>query len=115
MCAYKLLAYGGPGYLIRCKSCSAYQLAFGTTLISTDDKGFRQLQIQAAELSIITVPNGFPDQKRIRIRIPSCENAAMMLSHTELEQLYLLLEEAVMAEKLEYMLEINRLAPDGEN
>lgn len=110
MCSYHLLAHSAAGYVIRCKGCTNYQLAFGTVVLSLPVKAFRHLQIQAGELKIITVPNGFPEQKRIRVDLPSCKNVLMMLSYHELNDLHNLLEEAEVAESLEQLLDDNGLA-----
>src|ERR1700743_1680719 len=94
MCSYDLLSHSAAGYVIRCKGCTNYQLAFGTMVLSLPVAAFRHLHIQVSELRIITVPNGFPEQKRIRVHLPSCESVLMMLNYEELSDLHALLEEA---------------------
>src|SRR4051812_25225386 len=109
MCSYKLLVHNKTGYILRCNGCAHYQVAFGTTLFSLDDDEFRPFCDHVSNLKMITVPNGFPEQKRIRVELPCCQSTMMVLNYRELAQFYNLVEEACIMEDVSLLLRNNNL------
>jgi uncharacterized protein DUF6686 len=109
MCSSKLIAHKQLGHVIQCSGCNHYQLAWGTTAIYLTKTEFEKLCRQISELKIVTVPNGFPEQKRVRIHLPA-DNVLMVLNDHELNQLYALLEEAVVYGSIKEMLKNNNLS-----
>jgi len=43
MCEFRSLYYGDDGYVVQCKDCNYYQLAFGSTMLSVSPKDFETL------------------------------------------------------------------------
>src|SRR6218665_1699489 len=109
MCSYKLLVHKKSGYIIKCNGCTHYQVAFGTTLFSLQSEEFKPFFHQVNELKMITVPNGFPEQKRIRVELPCCNSSMMVLNLNELGSLHALMEEAVVADEVNELLSNNNL------
>jgi len=109
MCSYKLLVHKKSGYITQCKGCTNYQVAFGTTVFNLSDADFKPFCDRISVLKLITVPNGFPNQKRIRIELPCCNSTMMVLNYKELKQLYELTEEAMIMEEIDQLLNNNNL------
>lgn len=108
MCSYKVLIHNESGYIIKYNNCLAYQVAFGTTIASFTASKFKQFYNQVNELKIITVPNGFPQQKRIHVEIGRCKTY-MILNLTELNGLHELLEQSIVSEEIDQLLNFNNL------
>ena len=44
MCEFRHLYFGDNGYVVRCKECGHYQVAFSSTVLTLDQKQFQQLR-----------------------------------------------------------------------
>lgn len=109
MCSYKVLTHNESGYVIKYNNCSAYQVAFGTTIASFTANKFTQFYNHVSELKLITVPNGFPQQKRIHVEIGRSKTY-MILNLVELNHLHELLEQSIVTEEISQLLETNNLS-----
>lgn len=89
-----ILHHGVHGYVARCRSCDRFQIAFGTTLMTFDEEGLRELAMDVKD-----------NRKVFRDRICIGEKAflfdaqapsmRLLLCYAELERFDDLLSEAL--------------------
>lgn len=108
MCNYKILAHNEDGYIILCKGCNNYQLAFGTTAVTLDMEHFYNFCAETKKLSGSLCCNGFEKEKRIHVDV-YCETAVMILNYRELKKLNELIAEALFNGQLENLLTTNQI------
>jgi len=44
MCEFRSLYYNDDGYVVQCKDCGYYQLAYGNTMLSLSGEDFRKMR-----------------------------------------------------------------------
>lgn len=108
MCNYRILAHNDEGYIILCKGCSNYQLAFGTTAVTFENDDFCNFCLQTMALSDTYYCNGSEKDKRIQVDIAN-KRALMILNYRELKKLQELISEAVFTGELEKLLITNQI------
>lgn len=108
MCNYKILAHNDEGYIILCKGCNNYQLAFGTTAVTFKNDDFCDFCLQAMALNDTHCCNGFEKDKRIHVDIYN-KTALMILNFRELKKLNELISEAIFTGELEKLLVTNQI------
>jgi hypothetical protein len=100
MCDYKILAHNEDGYIILCNSCSHYQVAFGTTIVTLAPNNFKSFFKQVNKYKGQTNLTGYEKQKRISLDIFTV-NSMMVLSYAEVLKLSGLLSESIFNEEFE--------------
>lgn len=103
MCKHKLLAHNHSGYVLFCKGCGRYQLAFGTSLITLEPKEYESFCEHVSGLAENSTYTGFEKEKQVCINIFS-PNAMMVLNNKELRRLNILLDEAEFTRQIEFLL-----------
>lgn len=92
-CDFQSLYYGEEGYVVRCKQCGHYQIAFVSTMLTLTEPDFdifcRQVGYKAAQ----SYSNMNQDSKIIMIATPS-QDVHLILTPAELSRLHKTLEEA---------------------
>ncbi|HMO60963.1 MAG TPA: hypothetical protein PKC39_06165 [Ferruginibacter sp.] len=92
ICEYQSLYYGDDGYIVRCRQCGHYQVAFISTMLMLNADDFDILRhIVGAKMQ--EKNSTVPGTKTVVIRTPSKE-VSILLTRAELEQLHRILEEA---------------------
>jgi hypothetical protein len=100
MCNYTVLFQNSSGYIIRCKSCDHFQLAFGTTTAAFDPVDFDHFCRRISQLHRNEPCNGFEMQKRFSILL-SNPLICLALNYRELHQLADMLHEACFVDEME--------------
>ena len=108
MCSYKILVHNKWGYIVKCNNCNHFQIAFGTTVISLKTELFQEFRLQIKELKQTTVYNGFPKQKYIPVKTHH-EDVLMTLNYNELQRLFALIDEAMLANEMNQLLIQNKI------
>ena len=93
MCKQKVLSHNEHGYVVLCKNCQHYHIAFGTTVLSLSEIQYEEFKSQAQEQFNFHKDDAFPQQKVIQLPTFST-NVIMVLSFNELLKLIELIEEA---------------------
>ncbi len=105
MCRHNLLAHNEQGYVVSCKGCGRYQLAFGTSLTTLEPADYDRFCRQVAGLAKCNRPGkGAENSKKICLDI-YCNQAMMVLSTRELNALNVLLDEAEFTRQVGFLLE----------
>lgn len=65
MCKHRILAHSDNGYIVLCKKCNHFQIAFGTTVISLTDIQYEEFKLQVEDQLQCFKNDGFPQQKII--------------------------------------------------
>lgn len=102
-CDFQSLYYGQDGYVVRCKECGHYQLAFVSTLITCSKADFRVLCEQVSYKAAQSYPHINKDAKIIMITTP-CPDVHLILTPTELLRLNKVLEEADTEKKVQELM-----------
>lgn len=98
MCTHRILAQNDNGYIILCKKCNHFQIAFGTTVICLSEIQYEEFKLQVEDQLNFYKNDGFPQQKIIQLQIFSA-NVQMVVSFNELLKLIELLEaESILTE-----------------
>lgn len=105
MCNFTKLYYGETGYLLVCKDCEHYQLAFHTSLFSFTAKDLHVFHCLVKEKQETHSLDHQPHQKCIYIPTP-LDGFGLILNPQELHQLYTLLEIAEVNYKAECLLHL---------
>ncbi|MCH5600525.1 DUF6686 family protein [Niabella ginsengisoli] len=92
-CDFQSLYYGEDGYVVRCKQCGHYQVAFVSTMLTLSEADFyvfcKQVNYKAAQ----SYSNVNHDSKIIMIATPS-QDVHLILTPSELSRLQKTLEAA---------------------
>jgi hypothetical protein len=92
ICEYQSLYYGDDGYIVRCRQCGHFQIAFISTMLMLNAEDFGILRnIVAAKMQEET--HSMPGTKTVVIRTPSKE-VSLLLTRAELEKFHSILEDA---------------------
>lgn len=102
MCNHRILAHSENGYIVQCKNCNHYQLAFGTSVICLSAKQYVKFKTVMSSQYEYWQYNGFPNQKNVELPTFS-SNTQFVLTFNELEKFKELIEEA------EVLLEVDRI------
>jgi hypothetical protein len=105
MKGHKILSHTENGYILRCRGCHSYRLAFGTSLMCLSQEEFNSFQSEIRYHSDYFPHEGFYDQKIIHIVLP-CKNVCMILNYKELQQLSHMLAEVNLMQEIENILDI---------
>ncbi len=103
-CHYSILYSGVKGYVICCKECGMYQLAFLSSLINFGQKDFKKFGRQVA--SRLGYPVDFSDKHKNIVLNTFSGNSQMVLSYEELNDLSQMLEEADVVQQTNALLEL---------
>ncbi|MES2777867.1 MAG: DUF6686 family protein [Bacteroidota bacterium] len=93
MCEFESLYYGDDGYVVRCKHCGHYQVAFISTMLSLNERNFQALytlvqqKCQEADYS-------FTEHSKTVILKTPCDGVFIMLTRNEARRFSEILEEA---------------------
>lgn len=95
MCNYKVYHQSEYGYLVRCRCCGHFQLAFGTIAVSLTADQFSEMTVTVNEYHLAYGNDAFRDQKTIRI--PAASKAvSIALTVNELDILHNILDESLI-------------------
>lgn len=105
MCEFQSLYFNDDGYVVRCKQCGCYQLAFGSTMLTLTKKGFetfcKMVKHKCNERDFL-----FSEHSKCVV-IPTPSNGVyMLLTKNEVNQLNEILEEADNEEKAQCLLSL---------
>ena len=96
MCDYQTLCYNNTsGYIISCNQCKTIQLAFGNVSISFFKSDFYGFQKWIERIWENTSTANASLLRNIEVPLPS-DGVRLILNHTELNQLYQMLNSAVI-------------------
>ena len=113
MCRHHLWAHNGQGYVVSCKGCGRYQLAFGTSLITLEPADYERFCGQVAGLLNASCFNKEEESsKKIHLDL-YCSQAMMVLSARELKALGTLLDEAEFTRQVAFLLEESHIKSSG--
>lgn len=93
MCTYTLLVHNSSGYMIQCKECGHFQLAFGTTEVTMHEDELRAFYNILHQQQYPLEDRGALHRKTIRISIAS--GAAFALTPFETKELIDTIDEAM--------------------
>ncbi|MGE9311896.1 DUF6686 family protein [Niabella sp. CJ426] len=92
-CDFQSLYYGEEGYVVRCKQCGHYQVAFISTMLTLNEADFYIFCKQVKYKVLQSYSNVNQDSKIIIIATPS-QDVSLILTPGELTRLHKTLEEA---------------------
>lgn len=97
-CQFKTLYTGEDGYVVRCKECGHYQLAYLCVMVTLDEKEFRSFRrmVQQHYEDSLCITNDFC--KCIVIPTPAA-NTCFLFTKREITRFVQLLDEADNEEK----------------
>jgi hypothetical protein len=99
------LAHNEQGYVVSCKGCGRYQLAFGTSLTTLEPTDYERFCEQVAGLAKCKrLRKGAENSKKIYLDL-YCSQAMMVLNAKELKSLNALLDEAEFTRQVGFLLE----------
>jgi hypothetical protein len=105
MCSHNILAHNEQGYVVSCKGCGRYQLAFGTSLTTLEPADYDRFCEQVAGLATCKrLKRGAGNSKKIYLDI-YCNQAMMVLNAKELKSLNALLDEAEFTRQVDFLLQ----------
>lgn len=92
-CHYQSLYYNDDGYVVRCKDCNHYQIAFSSTMLTLNDAEFKafcnQVKNKCCEADFSLAKNS----KSVVLQTPS-HCICIILTRNEALRFYEILEEA---------------------
>ena len=93
MCEFQSLYFDDDGYVLRCKDCNHYQVAFISTILTLNEDNFQAL-CQLVKHNCNEPDYSFPEQnKSVVLQTPS-NGICMLLTKLELKRFNKILEEA---------------------
>lgn len=105
MCEFQSLYFNDDGYVVRCKQCNCYQLAFGTTLITLTQQDFKAI-CKTAKYKCIEEDFSFSKHSKcVVIPTPSC-GLFLLFTREEAIRFNEILEEADNEEKVQRLLSL---------
>ena len=104
MCKHQVLAHNDNGYIVLCKKCKNFQIAFGTTVIYLSEILYEEFKIQLDDQFHLYSNDGFPKQKIIQLQTFN-ENVHIVVSFNELLKLIELIEQASILIQVERLVE----------
>lgn len=107
MCSYKVLFHRSTGYVVKCNSCSHYQVAFGTMVFTISTANMTEMFAQVTKLSS-RKDSCSGHHERFQVKLP-CDSVIMALTPEELKQYHDMLEEAFATEALRKLLSDNNI------
>lgn len=108
MCSYKVLFHKSSGYVVKCNSCSHYQVAYGTMVFTISTENMRLMFNQVSNLNAQKSHTQESRNERFQVKMPS-DSVIMALNSRELKQYFNMLEEAFAMEELKQMLSENKI------
>lgn len=113
MCRHDVLAHSDQGYVVCCKGCGRYQLAFGTSLATLEPADYNRFCEQITGLAACHRECREAEQaKRIYVDLYS-SHTMMVLNKKELKALGALLDEAEFTRQIGFLLEESHIKPQG--
>lgn len=103
MCKYKPLHYNRHGYIVRCKSCSHFQIAFGNIAVTADEQEFECLTNSVYNFCEKNNIQSCPHFRNISIKTPA-SNVMLLFNNEEIKQFKELLQEAQFALEIEKLI-----------
>lgn len=98
MCEFQSLYYDDDGYVVVCKDCGYYQLAFGSTMLSLSAEDYIKLcKIVRNKYNYVDF-TASENTRNVVIPTPS-QGLYLLLTRNEANRLYEILEEADTEEK----------------
>jgi hypothetical protein len=105
MCSHNILAHNEQGYVVSCKGCGRYQLAFGTSLATLEPADYDRFCEQVAgQVRCNRLKRGAENSKKIYLDL-YCNHTMMVLSIKELKSLNSLLDEAEFNRQVGFLLQ----------
>lgn len=93
-CSYDALYFGDDGYIVRCKSCSHFQLAYASIMLTLNADDFEVLRQIVTRRSEEAVPQPFETAtKSVVIQTPAT-GVFILLTPAEARRFAIILEEA---------------------
>ncbi|MFT4095132.1 MAG: hypothetical protein QM640_15990 [Niabella sp.] len=92
-CDFQSLYYGEEGYIVRCKRCGHFQIAFISTMLTLNEEDFAMFYKQVTCKASQSYSNINQDSKIIMLGTPSRE-VHIILTPVELTRLYRIMEAA---------------------
>ncbi len=108
MCSYKVLFHRSTGYVVKCNSCSNYQIAFGTMVFTISTENMEALFEQVSQMKGRKGQEHTHRNERFQIKLP-CESVIMALNTKELVQFSNMLDESFAMEELKDLLAENNI------
>lgn len=102
-CDFQSLYYGEEGYVVRCKQCAHYQVAFISTMLTLSEADFYLFYKQVKNKVFQSYSDINQDAKIIMIGTPS-QDVHLILTPIELMRLYKIMEEADSEIKVQELL-----------
>jgi hypothetical protein len=93
MCEFQSLYFNGDGYVVRCRHCGYYQLAFGSTLLTLVKKDFEAI-CELVKYKCSEDDFSFSENSKSVIIPTSSFGVHMLLTKKEANRLNKILEEA---------------------
>ncbi len=105
MCNFKSWYFDDNGYVVQCQVCNHYQLSFGTTILTLDDKNYHIFAslVFATKENNVAVNNA--TIKCVVLPTPSSCVSTILTQH-ELDNLYNMLQEVDTEMKAEQLLSL---------
>ncbi len=107
MCNFQTFYSGNDGYVVRCKDCGMYQIAYSGVLLILSSKNFEILRSTVKNKCTEENNLMYPNTKTIVIPTPS-KDVKMLLTPKETAVFSTILEEADTEEKTISLLELFR-------
>ena len=111
MCRHNILVHNDHGYVVSCKGCGRYQVAFGTSLVTLELADYENFCSNVAALAQCHRKHkDVSVAKKIYIDIYS-SHSLMVLNRRELYKLNALLDEAEFNRQTELLLQESNIKP----
>lgn len=104
-CDFQSLYCGDEGYIVRCKQCGHYQVAFVTTMLTLQDVDFDIFKKQIHYKAIQAYSQVNRDAKIVMVSTPS-KDVYLILTPGELHRLHEILEYADNEMKAQELLQL---------
>ena len=98
MCHFDSLYYGDDGYVVRCKQCGHYQVAFISTMLTLTENNFQAL-CKIVQHKCIEADYCFAENSKSVIIQTASEGMYLLLTSGEVKRFNYILEEADNEEK----------------
>ena len=93
MCQFESLYYGDDGFVIRCKQCGHYRVAFISTMLNLTENNFQALR-KVVQHKCIEADYSYAENNKSIIIETALDGVYIMLTSSEVKRFNYILEEA---------------------
>lgn len=107
MCEFQSLYFSADGYVVRCKECDCYQVAFGSTMFTLAPADFSAFCKMVPGICSLADQPGAENTRCIVIPTPY-QGISMLLTRNEAKRFNRILKEAEKEAEVQYLFNLFR-------